>query len=506
MAEATVIDQLVIKLGLDPSGFTKGQKAAAASLIDTEDQAKKSGDSIARSFGSVVGKIVGITTALAAVKFAIGYIDDVSERVRKLGIDSKNFDIGAAKLRNFQNAAEIVGGSAEEITKTIGNLQKSIFDLSYNGEISQSLIMLGRLGVRFQDASGHARNFNDVLLDTADAIGEAQKKGMTRSEAFNYLQEAGFDQGSIQLALSGRAGAQAELDKQAERNQVTGENFADATTIQRAKIGVKQAAEAGLGLRGLHPAAAAIGAVQDAPELLKKALAGLDGVASKAADGVESLSKSIGGLWDHVKDLAGGGTVNGRHYPGSELHNAADAAAKKYGIDPAILAGVLNTESQFNPNAVNAKSGARGIAQLNPKYYKDAGKDPIADIDTAAHILASNKASFMRDGNDEDAAWELALMSYNAGETRVRNSLKGKGGALTAETQQYTGKVLSYANAHPTPNVQSGRSTSSGPTTTVDIGSMTVNTQATDAEGLAQGVQGALAQKLMASHSETGLQ
>lgn len=505
MSDATVIDQLVVKLGLDPSGFTKGQKAAAAALVETEQQAKKSGDSIAQSFLSAAGKIVGITTAILAIKKVVGYVDDISESIRRLGINAANFDTSAAKLRNFQNAAELVGGSAEEITKTIGNLQKSIFDLSYNGEVSSSLIMLGRLGVQFQDASGHARDFTSVLLDTADAIGAAQKNGMSHSEAFNYLQESGFDQGSIQLILSGRANAQAELAKQAARNQVTGGNFNDATTIQRAKIGVGQAATAEVGLRTLRPTAAVIEGLQNPEETAKRVLGLLDDVASKAADGVEGLTHAIGGLVDKVKDYAGGGTVDGKHYSRSDFDGAVNAAAKKYGIDPAVLAGVINTESRYNPNAQNAKSGARGIAQLNPKYHPEAGKNPVADIYTAAQVLSQNKANFAHDGNDEDASWELALQAYNAGEQRVRSANAG-GKPLTAETQAYAGKVLGYAQAHPTPGVAAAGGASGGNTTTVEINSMTVTTAATDADGMAAGAEAALQRKLMSSHSEQGLQ
>jgi soluble lytic murein transglycosylase-like protein len=39
------------------------------------------------------------------------------------------------------------------------------------------------------------------------------------------------------------------------------------------------------------------------------------------------------------------------------------AAAKKHGIDPALLAGLVKTESNFNPNAQSG-AGAKGLTQL----------------------------------------------------------------------------------------------------------------------------------------------
>ena len=38
---ATIIDSLVVTLGLDPSGFTQGQKDAAAAMLKTKDAALK---------------------------------------------------------------------------------------------------------------------------------------------------------------------------------------------------------------------------------------------------------------------------------------------------------------------------------------------------------------------------------------------------------------------------------------------------------------------------------
>jgi soluble lytic murein transglycosylase-like protein len=499
MAGETVIDQLVVKLGLDPSNFTKGQKQAAAALVSTEKQVEKSSTSMGSQLVGVAGKFLGVVSAIQAVRKVVGYVSDLSTATRKLGLDAGNFGIAANKLRNFQNAAEMLGGSAEEITKTIGGLQKAVFDLAYNGTVSDSLVMLGRLGVRFQDASGNARDFKDIILDTADAIEQAQKQGMTRANAVNFLQESGLDQGSIQLALLGRAGAEKELAIQDSRRQV-GKTELDAATAWERSGANRDQAIAAAALRGLPAASAAgvagnnlIAAGADAASSVT-----LGGVAEKAASGVHALTSSIEGLWNSLQTGARG-YINGHKATQADFNQTINDAAKRNGIDPALLAGVLRTESNFNPGAVNAKSGARGIAQLNPKYYPHAGANPYDDIQTAASILAHNRDSFLKSGEagDENTAWELALMAYNAGETRVRSSLKG-GKPLAQETVDYPGKVL----AQPSPRAQ----VAAGGGTSVQIDSITVNTQATDAAGVAQDMDGALKRKLLASHAETGMQ
>ena len=45
------------------------------------------------------------------------------------------------------------------------------------------------------------------------------------------------------------------------------------------------------------------------------------------------------------------------------------SAAKKYNIPDDILSGLLQQESNWNPNAYNTGSGATGIAQIVPKWH-----------------------------------------------------------------------------------------------------------------------------------------
>ncbi|GAA0696415.1 lytic transglycosylase domain-containing protein [Dyella marensis] len=74
------------------------------------------------------------------------------------------------------------------------------------------------------------------------------------------------------------------------------------------------------------------------------------------------------------------------------------AAAKQNGIDPRLLTAVIRTESSFNPQAVNAETGAAGLGQMLPSTAASLGvknpKDPNEAIPGTAKLLAENIQRF----------------------------------------------------------------------------------------------------------------
>jgi soluble lytic murein transglycosylase-like protein len=126
------------------------------------------------------------------------------------------------------------------------------------------------------------------------------------------------------------------------------------------------------------------------------------------------------------------------------------AAAKKHGLDPALLAGLVKQESGFNPNA-GSPAGARGLTQLMPGTAAGLGVtnvlDPAQSLEGGAKYLRQQLDAF---GGDVTRA----LAAYNAGPGAVQ---RYGGVPPYAETQNYVRAVqanaAAYRAASPSPSI-----------------------------------------------------
>lgn len=118
--------------------------------------------------------------------------------------------------------------------------------------------------------------------------------------------------------------------------------------------------------------------------------------------------------------------------PQGPLVDYARQAAQRAGIDPDLFTRQIQQESGFRTDAVSP-AGARGIAQIVPKYHPNVDpSDPYASLDYAATLMASHLKTY---GGD----MRKALIAYNGGGGAVQADAAGQ---TYRESADYVDKIL----------------------------------------------------------------
>lgn len=118
----------------------------------------------------------------------------------------------------------------------------------------------------------------------------------------------------------------------------------------------------------------------------------------------------------------------------ADLNAQLEAAATKYGVNPAFVKGIALKESSGNPNVQNSSKGAIGPMQLMPDTAKSLGIDPTdmaQNVDGGVRYFASLMQKFNGDP-------KLALAAYNAGPGAIKNGQVPN----FPETQDYVSSIL----------------------------------------------------------------
>ncbi|HDH1787200.1 TPA: lytic transglycosylase domain-containing protein [Klebsiella quasipneumoniae subsp. similipneumoniae] len=127
---ATVIDALLITLGLDTSDFRKGQKDVSDDLKKQREDAKKTakemaeqGKKAASFFSSIKTELLALTGVTVTAGGLMSFVKSTTSGLMDLSIQSKALGMSAKELDGWAKSAEAAGSSAEKISAALQGFQ-----------------------------------------------------------------------------------------------------------------------------------------------------------------------------------------------------------------------------------------------------------------------------------------------------------------------------------------------------------------------------------------------
>jgi len=381
----TVIDSLVVELGLDPSKFTKGQQQALDSAKKLEEQVNVSGKNVEEDsvrMGNALGGIKRQALELFAVftggQGAVNFVRGLTQANAQLGRLERNIGVSASTISAWQGAARIFGGSAEGMASSfqtisdafagwrIGVVSPMIADLRAISTAGGTIIDVNK-GVEqsFRDLSTNLKAIHDRDPAQAGLLGR----------------RLGLDPALYDLLIQGPTALQKVLDYV---NKIGVSTKGDIDAFGELEKRISQ-----MGLKAESLGRKALGDGEN----------GEAGIASKIIQLADILNMTPGQIWNNLTTTgtwggkqpaklfpnAGGVNTTGAFTSQDEKEAFIRGEAAKRGINPNTAMAVAKSEgfnsftgdngTSFGAYQLHVTPGGRGRA-VGDQFRAATGLDP----------------------------------------------------------------------------------------------------------------------------------
>lgn len=454
-----VIDSLVVTLGLDSKGFSKGVKGSAEELA------------------GFTRRLAGMFLAVRGLEDVVGYFKDLHQQLAEVGFQARNLGLTGQEIKRLGEVSQLFGGQVQDATDSIEGLQNAVFNLRYRGQVADSIAMLQRFGVAYLTASGHARNFRDIALDAAKAIErQARAAGLTQGERYQLALSFGFTGGVASAVAQGGKGLEDALRAaQVDQRALTEKTIQGQVQLDRDITRLQNVTEAqsSVILSRLTPVLEqAVSWLQKlVNDLLPKIVHAIEALINffknpppwmkSIEDGIRSLAQALG--------------------PTGTLIAALGALTLAVGAGSALITGIAGLAAFLAPLAAAIGGGAllgKLIAGLPSGGLLDKLNEKVLD--------------WIGPGSDLDVKKTPPPKGARVG------TITRPPATPTAPRQSSAAQQSAAAGQPPTAMV-------TGAGTQVHIDDINVYTRATDASGIASGIGSALQRKLLVSNADRGL-
>jgi hypothetical protein len=452
----TVIDSLIVKLGLDPAGFTHGQKEAAAALVKQKGESerwRKNAETDARkvtdAFTKFKKELIAVTLAvfgLSRIKSFTANLVTTGAEVAKL---ASNLGMSVDSLSLWEHTANKLGATSGEMANTFEQVTLAATRFRQGVSVpwlegDSPLVRAGLDVAKFVDETTTAEQQMFML---SDALSKLQPQ-----VALLWGQELGFSNNIVYLLRQGPALIRQRLEEQRKLNFETAAQAATLLKLQQdwnRFVDVMQRAGKEI-LIAIEPSLIRLG--RDFENWLVKS-GGIETIVGWAKD----LAKWL----DSIKAEDVTRFVSALEAVGSAL----SAILKTLGGITTAMGALLGARigAAFGPWGALVGLIAGGVAPNLPGMLEKAQK-AFRESDWFKDFAAKRGAGF-----------EGSPMAWLAG--------------VPEATKANPPVMPSAATIKPQPGAGSN-------VNTVTIGNVNVYTNATDAAGMAKGAKSALTREL----------
>jgi hypothetical protein len=292
---ATIVDALVVTLGLDARGVKKGEQDVAQSQKRLSDGANRTakdfeqlGKQISQAINGARNAVIGLFTVFTAGRGISGFVRETTEGSAALGRMARDLRTSTEALSAWEGVSRRAGNAAGEVTGAFQQIQQIMQNFHLMGTAVPQVFR--NLGIALADpATGVARSAEDIYEEFLRKL-----HGRPAQERLTLAQSAGFGQETVNLAALPEQQRRAML---AERRStaITEEDRRAAVSRQNAWLNLDDALTntARALLRDLTPG---IVAVLDKLKEFATYLGGKDfkPVFEALAQGVERFARYLG--------------------------------------------------------------------------------------------------------------------------------------------------------------------------------------------------------------------
>lgn len=240
----TVVDALVVTLGLDAKAFTQGQKQAAAAFKVTQVNAQKtaanieaSGKQAAQFFAKLRNEALTFFAVFTAGTGIKDFISGTITGAAGLGRMAANLDMSTRELGAWQKAAERAGGTAEGITAQLKESQSEAAKYAMGIQPANIAAFAKYGGDQAAYKSGTA-----LLMERARIISELYRSNPGRAAV--AAQELGISEDTFNLIKQGPAAIRALIDAQMKNSVVTEEDAKKADLLRQKLLDLRDTLQA----------------------------------------------------------------------------------------------------------------------------------------------------------------------------------------------------------------------------------------------------------------------